>query len=88
MLLIVTLQTFRVEVLGLDLSDNMVEIAMERAIAEKLPSVCPNLAPSISLNTTRNSLTNALSISDVFYVRSSLRWLTPLRGRSQREHSM
>jgi len=33
-------QTFGVEVLGLDLSDNMVEIAMERAIAEKLPSVC------------------------------------------------
>ena len=33
------LQTFGVEVLGLDLSDNMVDIAMERAIAEKLPSV-------------------------------------------------
>ncbi|XP_060903954.1 phosphoethanolamine methyltransferase isoform X1 [Labrus mixtus] len=32
-------KTFGVEVLGLDLSDNMVEIAMERAIAEKLPSV-------------------------------------------------
>uniref|UniRef100_A0A665XEH2 phosphoethanolamine N-methyltransferase n=1 Tax=Echeneis naucrates TaxID=173247 RepID=A0A665XEH2_ECHNA len=32
-------KTFGVEVLGLDLSDNMVNIAMERAIAEKLPSV-------------------------------------------------
>lgn len=32
-------KTFGVEVLGLDLSDNMVDIAMERAIAEKLPSV-------------------------------------------------
>lgn len=36
----VTFQTFGVEVLGLDLSDNMVEIAMERATTEKLPSVC------------------------------------------------
>lgn len=35
----VTFQTFGVEVLGLDLSDNVVEIAMERAITEKLPSV-------------------------------------------------
>ncbi|CAJ1058480.1 phosphoethanolamine methyltransferase isoform X1, partial [Xyrichtys novacula] len=32
-------KTFGVEVLGLDLSDNMVNIAMDRAIAEKLPSV-------------------------------------------------
>jgi hypothetical protein len=32
-------QTFGVEVLGLDLSENMVEIAMERAIDEKLPMV-------------------------------------------------
>uniref|UniRef100_A0A8C4EW58 phosphoethanolamine N-methyltransferase n=1 Tax=Dicentrarchus labrax TaxID=13489 RepID=A0A8C4EW58_DICLA len=32
-------KTFGAEVLGLDLSDNMVDIAMERAIAEKLPSV-------------------------------------------------
>uniref|UniRef100_A0A672IYR3 phosphoethanolamine N-methyltransferase n=1 Tax=Salarias fasciatus TaxID=181472 RepID=A0A672IYR3_SALFA len=32
-------KTFGVEVLGLDLSDNMVDIAMERAINEKLPSV-------------------------------------------------
>lgn len=30
---------FGVEVLGLDLSDNMVDIAIERARAEKLPSV-------------------------------------------------
>ena len=35
----VTFQTFGVEVLGLDLSNNMVDIAMERAITEKLPSV-------------------------------------------------
>uniref|UniRef100_A0A3Q3JGT8 phosphoethanolamine N-methyltransferase n=1 Tax=Monopterus albus TaxID=43700 RepID=A0A3Q3JGT8_MONAL len=35
----VTVQTFGVEVLGLDLSENMVDIAMERANAEKLPSV-------------------------------------------------
>lgn len=39
----VTFQTFGVEVLGLDLSDNMVDIAMERAITEKLPSVRPLL---------------------------------------------
>ncbi|KAM7417573.1 hypothetical protein PAMA_017285 [Pampus argenteus] len=32
-------KSFGVEVLGLDLSENMVEIAMERAITEKLPSV-------------------------------------------------
>ncbi|XP_034740120.1 phosphoethanolamine methyltransferase isoform X2 [Etheostoma cragini] len=32
-------KTFGVEVLGLDLSNNMVDIAMERAITEKLPSV-------------------------------------------------
>ncbi|XP_011608844.2 phosphoethanolamine N-methyltransferase 3-like isoform X1 [Takifugu rubripes] len=32
-------KTFGVEVIGLDLSENMVNIAMERAIAEKLPSV-------------------------------------------------
>lgn len=37
---LVTSQTFGVEVLGLDLSDNMVEIASERALAEKLPTVC------------------------------------------------
>lgn len=37
-----TFQTFQVEVTGLDLSENMVNIAMERAIAEKLPSVCLN----------------------------------------------
>lgn len=35
----VTFQTFGVEVLGLDLSDNVVNIAMERAISEKLPAV-------------------------------------------------
>ncbi|XP_023814860.1 phosphoethanolamine N-methyltransferase isoform X1 [Oryzias latipes] len=32
-------KTFGVEVLGLDLSDNMVEIAAERALTEKLPTV-------------------------------------------------
>ncbi|XP_076015723.1 phosphoethanolamine methyltransferase isoform X2 [Genypterus blacodes] len=32
-------KTFGVEVLGLDLSENMVDIAIERATAEKLPSV-------------------------------------------------
>ena len=32
-------QTFGVEVLGLDLSENMVEIAMERAMDENLPTV-------------------------------------------------
>ncbi|KAM6953426.1 phosphoethanolamine methyltransferase [Aplochiton taeniatus] len=32
-------KTFGVEVLGLDLSENMVNIAMERAVAEKIPSV-------------------------------------------------
>ena len=32
-------QTFGVEVLGLDLSENMVEIAMERAVDERLPMV-------------------------------------------------
>ncbi|XP_041652993.1 phosphoethanolamine methyltransferase isoform X2 [Cheilinus undulatus] len=32
-------KTFGVEVLGLDLSDNMVDIALERAVTEKLPSV-------------------------------------------------
>lgn len=36
-------QRFGVEVLGLDLSNNMVDIAMERAAAEKLPSVCINI---------------------------------------------
>lgn len=32
-------QSFGVEVLGLDLSENMVNIALDRAISEKLPSV-------------------------------------------------
>ncbi|XP_060742483.1 phosphoethanolamine methyltransferase isoform X2 [Tachysurus vachellii] len=32
-------KTFGVEVLGMDLSSNMVDIAMERAVSEKLPSV-------------------------------------------------
>nr|XP_057918791.1 phosphoethanolamine methyltransferase isoform X3 [Doryrhamphus excisus] len=32
-------KTFKVKVLGLDLSENMVDIAMERALAERLPSV-------------------------------------------------
>lgn len=38
-----TFQTFGVEVLGLDLSENMVDIAMERAITEKLPTVRLNV---------------------------------------------
>ncbi|XP_061756323.1 phosphoethanolamine methyltransferase isoform X1 [Nerophis ophidion] len=32
-------KTFQVKVLGMDLSENMVDIAMERALAERLPSV-------------------------------------------------
>lgn len=32
-------QSFGVEVLGLDLSENMVNIALDRAVSEKLPSV-------------------------------------------------
>lgn len=39
-------QSFGVEVLGLDLSENMVNIAMDRAISEKLPSVCSNVPSS------------------------------------------
>lgn len=46
MAMIVTFQTFGVEVLGLDLSDNMVDIAMERAITENLPSVRVNVPMS------------------------------------------
>lgn len=51
-------QTFEVEVLGMDLSDNMVDIAMERAITEKLPSVRLNVPclPPISLITKGNGL--------------------------------
>lgn len=51
-------QTFEVEVLGMDLSDNMVDIAMERAITEKLPSVRLNIPclPPISLTTKGNGL--------------------------------
>lgn len=44
-----TYQDFGVEVLGLDLSENMVNIAMERAIAEKLPSVHLNFPLTSSL---------------------------------------
>ena len=38
-LMMVIFQTFGVEVLGLDLSENMVDIAIERAAAEKMPQV-------------------------------------------------
>lgn len=41
--MLVIFQNFGVQVLGLDLSDNMVEMAMERAITEKLPSVRLNI---------------------------------------------
>lgn len=36
-------QTFGVDVLGMDLSANMVDIAMERAVSEKLPSVSDSI---------------------------------------------
>lgn len=39
LMMVIIVQNFGVEVLGLDLSDNMVDIAMEKAVTEKLPSV-------------------------------------------------
>ena len=57
----VTFQSFGVEVLGLDLSENMVNIAMDRAISEKLPSVCPNVElvwiPQIERRLKKQSVT-------------------------------
>lgn len=39
LMMVIIVQNFGVEVLGLDLSDNMVNIAMEKAVTEKLSSV-------------------------------------------------
>lgn len=75
-------QSFGVEVLGLDLSENMVNIALDRAINEKLPSVRLTIASLIWLTSSPQFKMFAHGI--VLCIRSSSRWPMPPGGRSQK----
>ncbi|XP_056295141.1 phosphoethanolamine methyltransferase isoform X2 [Pseudoliparis swirei] len=73
-------KTFGVEVLGLDLSDNVVEIAMERAITEKLPSVQFEVADA-----TRRSFPEGSF--DVIYSRDTILHIEDKLALFKRFHS-
>nr|XP_033477076.1 phosphoethanolamine methyltransferase isoform X1 [Epinephelus lanceolatus] len=73
-------KTFGVEVLGLDLSDNMVNIAMDRAITEKLPSVQFEVADA-----TKRSFPEASF--DVIYSRDTILHIADKLALFKRFHS-
>ncbi|KAF3693958.1 Sterol 4-C-methyltransferase strm-1 [Channa argus] len=73
-------KTFGVEVLGLDLSDNMVEIAMERAIAKKLPSVQFEVADATKRTFPEGSF-------DVIYSRDTILHIDDKLALFKRFHS-
>ncbi|AWP12008.1 putative MORC family CW-type zinc finger protein 4 [Scophthalmus maximus] len=73
-------KTFGVEVLGLDLSDNMVDIAMERAIAEKLPSVLFEVADATKRAFSEGSF-------DVIYSRDTILHIDDKLALFKRFHS-
>ncbi|KAG7230393.1 hypothetical protein INR49_024499 [Caranx melampygus] len=73
-------KTFGVEVLGLDLSDNMVGIAMERAISEKLPSVQFEVADATKRTFPEGSF-------DVIYSRDTILHIDDKLALFKRFHS-
>ncbi|CAL8357106.1 unnamed protein product [Merluccius merluccius] len=73
-------KTFGVEVLGLDLSENMVEIAMERAIDEKLPMVHFELADATKRSFEEGSF-------DVIYSRDTILHIDDKLALFKRFHS-
>ncbi|CAB1455075.1 unnamed protein product [Pleuronectes platessa] len=73
-------KTFGVEVLGLDLSDNMVEIAMERATNEKLPSVQFEVADATKRMFSEGSF-------DVIYSRDTILHIDDKLALFKRFHS-
>ncbi|XP_029917783.1 phosphoethanolamine N-methyltransferase 3-like isoform X2 [Myripristis murdjan] len=73
-------KTFGVEVLGLDLSENMVDIAMERAIAEKLPLVHFEVADATKRTFPEGSF-------DVIYSRDTILHIADKLALFKRFHS-
>nr|XP_040031376.1 phosphoethanolamine methyltransferase [Gasterosteus aculeatus aculeatus] len=73
-------KTFGVAVLGIDLSENMVDIAMERAIAEKMPSVQFEVADA-----TRRSFPEGSF--DVIYSRDTILHIDDKLALFKRFHS-
>uniref|UniRef100_A0AAQ5ZRH9 phosphoethanolamine N-methyltransferase n=1 Tax=Amphiprion ocellaris TaxID=80972 RepID=A0AAQ5ZRH9_AMPOC len=73
-------KSFGVEVLGMDLSDNMVDIAMERAIAEKLPSVLFEVADATKRTFPEGSF-------DVIYSRDTILHIDDKLALFKRFHS-
>ncbi|CAL8357074.1 unnamed protein product [Merluccius merluccius] len=73
-------KTFGVEVLGLDLSENMIEIAMERAIDEKLPMVHFELADATKRSFEEGSF-------DVIYSRDTILHIDDKLALFKRFHS-
>lgn len=76
------LQSFGVEVLGLDLSENMVNIALDRAFSEKMPSV--SLTSLTHLAHLKPAGVKTCAHCSVLCTRSSSRWPTPPGGRSRK----
>ncbi|XP_034399256.1 phosphoethanolamine methyltransferase isoform X4 [Cyclopterus lumpus] len=77
-------KTFGVAVLGLDLSENMVDIAMERAIAEKLPSVQFEVADATRRSFPEGSFDVVYSRDTILHIEDKLAlfkrfhsWLKP-----------
>ncbi|XP_060771121.1 phosphoethanolamine methyltransferase isoform X1 [Neoarius graeffei] len=73
-------KTFGVDVLGMDLSSNMVEIAMERAVIEKLPSVQFEVSDA-----TKRTFPN--SSFDVVYSRDTILHISDKLSLFKRFHS-
>ncbi|XP_056143616.1 phosphoethanolamine methyltransferase isoform X2 [Lampris incognitus] len=73
-------KTFGVDVLGLDLSENMVDIAMERAIAEKLPLVHFEVADATKRSFPEGSF-------DVIYSRDTILHIDDKLALFKRFHS-
>ncbi|XP_028271801.1 phosphoethanolamine methyltransferase [Parambassis ranga] len=73
-------KTFGVDVLGLDLSENMVDLAMERAISEKLPSVQFEVADATKRTFPEGSF-------DVIYSRDTILHINDKLALFKRFHS-
>ncbi|KAM9496104.1 phosphoethanolamine methyltransferase [Clarias gariepinus] len=73
-------KTFGVDVLGMDLSSNMVEIAMERAVIEKLPSVQFEVSDATKRRFPDSSF-------DVVYSRDTILHISDKLGLFKKFHS-